>query len=429
MNSFAEMLNLTNKEDISEKVQNLGSMLNDGASMIKLYPVLKEVTSSVDQPPPGYLYQILIDFSFKSQKNAELLGDYLTRRLNRQNPYGVLKTLKTIQHVSSKGSRNFRAYVRSHDDNLRNLTSRMPSKSPGEGSVREQILVLTDNLLSELFNQANIDKDSIPESETLPGQNCRMTGMGSLSNSSSSQGFGNTGTSTGSASVAASLLNVVHKIVSAPDPKLERLEACLQPTSVGNYTPAKLNVPSTDFSSLGSTSNSANNRKYVKGRAGGGWESSDDESEDDLSQFCRMYAASTPTERENAGNTDNYQLISECQEFNIIHQFCCKNPSENQNFVNYDQLQEVLQKLQSSGNKTVILQSLQYILTTESENNLLRCLCVIEQVMQTWLLSAAVILAALRVPLESRRLDPDPTIAVKSSKILSTLEFLKNYKS
>jgi len=416
------------KQDMSERVQQLGSMLSDGANMVKLYPVLKEVTSSVDQPPPGYLYQILIDFSYKGPKNAELLGDYLTRRLNRQNPCGVLKTLKTIEKISLKGSRNFRAYLRSHDDNLRNLRSRMPSRNTGlssekEGRWKEDIVCLADNILTHLFNQHNIDRDSSVESETLPGE-MKMSAMGSTG-SSSSQGFGNTSSvGSGSATLASSLLNVVDKIVSAPDPKLERLAACLQPSPVGSYTPAaKVNVyddMSSDFAVP------TTNRKYIQGRAGGGWESDQEESEDDLSQFCRMY--------ENVGgnsNTDNYQLISECAEFTLISQFCCRNTlteEKRHNFIDFDKLQELMDAC-SSGSKTNILHSLQYLLATESDVALLRCLCVIERVIQSWLVNATAILAALRVNLESRRLDSDTRVAVKSSKILSTLEFLKNYKS
>ena len=52
--------------------------------------------------------QVLIEFSYESPDNSRHLVDYLNKRLQRPSPYGVLKTLKTIKHLVSRGSREFR---------------------------------------------------------------------------------------------------------------------------------------------------------------------------------------------------------------------------------------------------------------------------------------------------------------------------------
>ena len=65
-------------------------------------------------------FQVVIEFSFESSDNSRHLVDYLTKRLQRPSPHGVLKTLKTINHLVSKGSRDFRNSLRENDEHIKN---------------------------------------------------------------------------------------------------------------------------------------------------------------------------------------------------------------------------------------------------------------------------------------------------------------------
>ena len=64
----------------------------------------------------------MIEFSFESSDNSRHLVDYLTKRLQRPSPHGVLKTLKTINHLVLKGSRDFRNCLRENDEHIKNAS-------------------------------------------------------------------------------------------------------------------------------------------------------------------------------------------------------------------------------------------------------------------------------------------------------------------
>ena len=110
-------------------------MISGQASVANLYPVLKKATSSSEEPTPGYVYQVLIEFSFDSQENSQHLVEYLNKRLQRPSPYGVMKTLKTINHLVMKGSRHFRNGLRTNDEYIKNASNFANSNSAYTGEI------------------------------------------------------------------------------------------------------------------------------------------------------------------------------------------------------------------------------------------------------------------------------------------------------
>ena len=77
--------------------------------------------------------QVLIEFSYESAENSRHLVEYLNKRLQRPSPYGVLKTLKTIKHLVSRGSREFRKALRENDEHIKTGADRANHNSSYTG--------------------------------------------------------------------------------------------------------------------------------------------------------------------------------------------------------------------------------------------------------------------------------------------------------
>ena len=95
--------------------------------------------------------------------------------------------------------------------------------------------------------------------------------------------------------------------------------------------------------------------------------------------------------------------------------------------VDLDILNSLVQELKTS-EKLNILFSLKHVLETESDENILRALLLTEKILEQGLITANVLLTVLKTNLELRKVDENRKISVKSSKILATLEYLKDYK-
>ena len=167
-----------NTTEINSALTSIGTKLTEKANIANLYPVLKKATSSSEDPTPGliyrlicwsgnsfyrtrnlpfllihagnphlncfsgYVYQVLIEFSFESSDNCQHLVEYLNKRLQRPSPHGVLKTLKTINHLVGKGSRHFRNRLRQNDEFVKNAPNFANHSSAYTGETNKNIINL-----------------------------------------------------------------------------------------------------------------------------------------------------------------------------------------------------------------------------------------------------------------------------------------------
>ena len=151
------------------------------------------------------------------------------------------------------------------------------------------------------------------------------------------------------------------------------------------------------------------------GRAGGGWEDEED-SEDEFVEFGGLYL-------EAKNEDDKLGLITGTEEFSRIHSFCVNDQLP----VDLDVLGLLVLQLRT-GEKLNVLYSLKHVLETESNDSILRALILLEKLIELSLISANVLFTVLRPNLEYRKTDENRKISVKSSKILATLEYLKDFK-
>ncbi len=122
------------------------------------------------------------------------------------------------------------------------------------------------------------------------------------------------------------------------------------------------------------------------------------------------------------------QEIQESREFSGICAFCQQQPKTRQNKLQqYESLAGLVATL-ATGHKATIVQALQHFLTTENGEALLNTLILLEKLIEKGIVSCQIVDLSLRTGLELKRLDANRNIAVKSSKILATLDFIKNYK-
>ncbi|XP_023340252.1 uncharacterized protein LOC111710404 [Eurytemora carolleeae] len=208
--------------------------------------------------------------------------------------------------------------------------------------------------------------------------------------------------------ITDTIRNVVEQVLNTPDPRLERLEACLK-SSRGKYQAARVDLELSEIHE-DQTRTRQEPRKHIPGRAGGGWE--DEDSEDEFVEFGGLCL-------ESKDEDDKLGLITATDEFVKIRQFCMDEPLP----VDLDILNSLVQELKMS-EKLNILFSLKHVLETESDENILRALLLTEKILEQGLITANVLLTVLKTNLELRKVDENRKISVKSSKILATLEYL-----
>ena len=204
--------------------------------------------------------QVLIEFSYESTDNSRHLVDYLNKRLQRPSPYGVLKTLKTIKHLVSRGSREFRKALRENDEHIKSGADRANHNSSYTGrdwsdlsgrqrlkeicvagtEVMEQVRKYRTDILVELFNEDRLAEDSSAEPEEMPTSAVSSTGMGSFATGSPAgkyEGFGNSPIN--KSSVTDRVRDMMESVMNLPDPKQEIMKLCLE-DPVGDYRPLVL---------------------------------------------------------------------------------------------------------------------------------------------------------------------------------------------
>ena len=197
----------------------------------------------------GYVYQVLIEFSYDSLENSQHLVEYLNKRLQRPSPHGVTKTLKTINHLVTKGSRHFRNGLRKNDEHIKNAGNYADRNSVYTGTeILENIRKLSRDILVELFRDDRIAADASTDPEQSPTSSnpapsgkliIRMIifcfikinpGMGSYVSSSSTggkyEGFGNSPIT--KSSMTDRVRDLLESVINLPDPKQQIMQLCLE---------------------------------------------------------------------------------------------------------------------------------------------------------------------------------------------------------
>ena len=158
-----------------------------------------------------------------------------------------------------------------------------------------------------MFSEDIIAKDESEEPEIPPKLAHSLSGMGSAGKAGKYDGFGNTPVS--KEHIGDKVLDMLENAISPPDGKDVVMKMCLA-SSTGDYEP--IDVPLPDITTTSSTSflprkqktgSSSIPKQHVPGKAGGGWESSDD-SEGDVGKEQLKYIAELSLQS-SSSNVDN----------------------------------------------------------------------------------------------------------------------------
>ena len=205
----------------------------------------------------------MIQISFENENLATQLAIYLADSLD-SNSY-KLKPAKSIHHLTRKGSRQFRKTLRSQkDDVLRKFAS---SSDPLVAKMCQEIR-------TQLFDETVMLEDDSNTEEERP----RMTFSG-MGGGGSESGFGNTPIS--KENLGHKVLDIIDKAMNVPDERAEVLKSCLINSPTGDYEPVSISMTASSMKmSQMSLEPVLVGKKHVPGKAGGGWESSDEEDEE-----------------------------------------------------------------------------------------------------------------------------------------------------
>jgi len=252
---------------------------------------------------PGYVYEELVRLTFevdKGDKGHSLASVLVSKLQGAKTVESKVKTLKTLRHLTFKGSRNFRKGLRLHDEQLRNsaesgiMTSSSAEVTSSSSAKKvHQIRQLAVEIRTFLFDQSNLEGDESLEPETIPQSS--FSGMGASTKSLGRyEGFGS---APAKETLGDKMLEMVESMmtsfpVASIDERKEVLEMCLAAPSTGDYQPIQMPGLKKDneemmmssimvMNNSGSGKRTATVRHHVPGKAGGGWESSSSGNEDE----------------------------------------------------------------------------------------------------------------------------------------------------
>jgi len=299
-------------KEMNSAMTNIAGKVSDAAGIVNYYPMLKKATSSSNQPTPGYIYEQLIVLSFSSKESSVYLVEYLNSRLQRPAPYGVLKTLKTINHLVDRGSREVRRGFRRNEEFIKGAKQFGGQNNLLVGTtVLQEIQTLVDGLLTKLFDEDLRLKDESDEPELVPSIS-ELSGMGNTPSLASSkyQGFGNSPIN--KTGIGESLREMVDSVLAVPETNKQIQHLCLD-NSTGDYQAVQIgNISETQQSF--STRKLPQVKAHTPGRAGGGWE---DEEKEDLSLVSALSSLV-------ASDNDDQVVpdITNSAEYRIVGDFC-----------------------------------------------------------------------------------------------------------
>jgi len=401
-------------QEMNTAMTNIAEKVTETAGMVNYYPIMKKATSSSNHPTPGYIYEELIQFSFSSKESARHLVDYLNTRLQRPSPCGVLKTLKTVNHLVDRGAREVRRGFRLNEEYIKGAPQFGGQNNLLVGtSVLQEIQKIVDGLLVKLFDEDLRLRDESDDPEIAPSSVSELSGMGNIGNLGNSkyEGFGNSPIN--KSGIGDSIRDMVDSVLAVPDPKKQIMDLCLS-NSTGDYQAVNM----VDFSE---TVQSAPQTKCPKvkahtpGRAGGGWDDDDDE-KTQLDLLSSLVLSDTDDE----GTGD----ITNSDEYRIVNNFCSKEEFP----VDISDLKETFVSLESH-NSTTCLFAVAKVCEIGSDVAKLRSLLLVEKYLQSGQVSPEMIGTVFKKMSDFVLLSENANLVVKCKKIALIIESLKSLKS
>ncbi|XP_043190483.1 AP-4 complex accessory subunit Tepsin-like isoform X2 [Amphibalanus amphitrite] len=349
-------------------------------SYLSFYPDLMRATSDDASPTPGYLLHNIAELTLTAPAQSAKLVEFLVTRLQTaSSPTVKLKTLRVMLYCARHGHAEFRQLLRSRDGDVTAASAASGPPDPVLGMTPHLWVRSTaQELLSLLFSASDDVTERAPRSP--------MVGLGpvlSPGGGGQYQGFGvSTAKRSGGASLPSRLRGLMEEALSPPSPGPPAPDVFA--TSAGQYeSPPRLST-TVDGPELPVPLRRAGAapprqarqppaRGHIPGRAGGGWEESDDEPADvdDVSVGSDVAAAIDDADEAPARSPVSPEVVA-------IGQFCSDHHGHHISLVDAVQLAD---RLTAAGGGDVTA-ALVDQLTRPSDVTRLRALVLLDCLLQ-----------------------------------------------
>ncbi|XP_071444071.1 AP-4 complex accessory subunit Tepsin-like [Hetaerina americana] len=248
----------------------------DKVAFSNYLPLMTRATADDKEPTPGYMLEEIEKITFLADFQCNRLVTYLLQRLGGPSNNVKLKVLKIMHHLVLKGHISFRMLLRKNDGHIKLSTVNRNTNSFGSSRSSEVVAHAAQNLLQTLFDPSLLRKDEegIPEAPRAKVQ------LGALGSQGISQGkyhgFGNS--SFEKDTIKGKVMDYFEKLLNSADDVNEDIKYCLYgPT--GDYEPPIIEIKEEELETPSSAACAAvpDVKTHIPGRAGGGWETDDDD--------------------------------------------------------------------------------------------------------------------------------------------------------
>ncbi|CAL4096301.1 unnamed protein product, partial [Meganyctiphanes norvegica] len=261
------------------------------------YPLLNKATADNDTPTPGYVFEEILKLSQQSPGHRTHLVEFLLARLKILTWGGKQKVVRILHQLSLRGPIGVRVYLRSQDGELRRAASAGGPPDPLLANTPQLFLSSAiQELLTLLFDPHTMREDEAwlakgGKEDSNTKESSVAQGYGS-SAKGKYEGFGSSPINQ-SDSIYGQVRGMVERVMTPTGGREGSAMELLQGEK-GDYQPLALPTlgPLPAAPQLQSThaqlpimaqSLTSRHRAHRAGRAGGGWESSDDETPIDSS--------------------------------------------------------------------------------------------------------------------------------------------------
>lgn len=334
------------------------SQLAGKASFVNYLPRLTQATADDGEPTSGYLLDEITKITFQSTSSSNQLVDYLIHRLNKSTTPVKIKVLKIIIYVIGTGHVSFRQQLRLNDGSIKNAVLHSGPADPLMGNTQyKDVQKLAQDTLELLFNSEAMKEEENGANglETGEPSPVFMGGMGSTARGGGKyEGFGNS-IKEREGTVANKMLDYFGRLIHPTDEQTSEVIRAALHSSPGDYQPVAVAGTLVDpvFTAPIPTTKAPFIKNHVPGKAGGGWESDEDEHEEELrSQTLPDYSSEVAAVSMHLDASNSFQDLNENSQVDDSHFIVLKEItqfSKRAGLPSIDELDEICAKCTTAG--------------------------------------------------------------------------------
>ncbi|KAL4239251.1 AP-4 complex accessory subunit Tepsin [Mactra antiquata] len=410
---------------------------------------IMKATSDDDKPIPGYLYEI----SFESAENCETLCSCLVDRLQSDSTNVKLKVLKLMKYIVENGHQNFRLGLLKKSTGIKEATKHSGPPDPLHGNVPYlMVRKIAKNLSEMLFNQDTATTSPVRQETTISTMGIGPSNVSDRNKSMKMEGFGNTSAVQNkslSGNIKEGLLNLVDRMgETSADTQQKQVLSTIETTG---YIP-----PSDDLYQVSTSQDTLITRddsttrvkaisppKHIPGKAGGGWDDSDDDGDADDGDADDGDADDGDADDDD-GNTEHSNVKSdlsgsctterlECNleqdfttEYNLVQEMI-SDTTKDSTLLTRSQLKNFIKNC-GNLNCDKVVEILKLNLSSDTDIPTMRCLMMLESLMNTDLVNLDRIVHVCKDSMINLVKKRSGIIQIKAEKLIRILEKLSSYQ-